>query len=340
MTDVDMMRFVTGEAMWEASPDGLVLVDANGIIREVNDPLLELFATTRDAVLGEPVECLIPEHARSAHVGHRNGFLATPGSRPMGAAAHLEGLRADGTRFPVNVSLFTLTTERGPMVVAAVRDLTGWTVAQAELETSRRLRAVAEDHDRIARELHDTVIQRLFVVGLGLQSLSTQIEGEENSSRMLDAVEAIDETIREIRTTIFGLQEPARQHQSLRLEVLDVVNEMEAGLGFAPDVRFAGPVDDIETTAVVPHVRAVVREALSNAARHAAATEVLVRVAVGGDGPDLVIDVTDNGIGIPPLEARSGLRNLEDRALQLEGTFQVERRSSGGTALRWAVPVV
>jgi signal transduction histidine kinase len=155
-------------------------------------------------------------------------------------------------------------------------------------------------------------------------------------------VDALDETIREIRAAIFSLQSHSQpEAPGARAQILSLVEQMTGPLGFAPSVRLDGRLDAVAGGAVLEHLLAVLREALSNVARHANATrtDVAVSIAGTGSGRDLVLTVQDNGSGIKPGGRRSGLANLADRAAALGGSMQAESVADGGTALEWRVPI-
>ncbi|WP_131740108.1 sensor histidine kinase [Actinomadura roseirufa] len=194
--------------------------------------------------------------------------------------------------------------------------------------------ALLEDRDRIARDLHDTVIQRLFATAMTLMSAIKITRRPDVASRVQGAVDDLDETIRQIRSSIFALQ-AAGEEESLRARVHALVDGAAQGLGFAPSVRLDGLLDTAVDDATGEHLLAVVREALSNTARHARATEVTVVIDVGDD---LTLRVEDDGVGIPEGGRRSGLRNLRERAEELGGSFTTRPRQGGGTVLLWRVP--
>jgi signal transduction histidine kinase len=201
--------------------------------------------------------------------------------------------------------------------------------------------SVYEDRERIARDLHDLVIQRLYATGMSLEGTMPMITRPEVASRITHAVDAMDETIKDIRATIFELQaRDATDQPDLRGEILVLVEEMTGVLGFAPSLRLgAGLADDISPD-VAEQALAALREALSNAARHANASQV--EVTVDRDGGMLSVQVTDNGIGIPAGGRRSGLRNLAGRAEKLAGELRLEAADPDapqpGTRLEWRVP--
>jgi two-component system, NarL family, sensor histidine kinase DevS len=193
--------------------------------------------------------------------------------------------------------------------------------------------AVYEDRDRIARDLHDLVIQRLYATGISLQGAVGMIATPEVSGRVSQAVDALDETIREIRSTIFALQaRPQASPAGLRARIVAVADQMTSLLGFAPTLRLDGPIDTGVPAEVAEHLLGALREALSNAARHAAASAVEVRVRAQGD---LSLTVTDNGVGIGSGDRRSGLANLEQRARSCGGSISIAPAHGGGTQLCW-----
>ncbi|WP_141014282.1 GAF domain-containing sensor histidine kinase [Nocardioides sambongensis] len=195
--------------------------------------------------------------------------------------------------------------------------------------------AVLSDRERIARDLHDLVIQRLFATGLQLQGTAiaapTQV-----AAQLEQAVDALDQTIRDIRGTIFELRRPPAQ--SLQAAVRALVRELEPTLGLVPELTVSGPVDTLVEDDLAEPVLAVLREALTNVARHAGATRV--RVSVDVDADRLVAQVTDDGVGLPPgPRCESGLANARRRADALAGACTVGPADGGGTVLRWWVPL-
>ncbi|MCE7004675.1 GAF domain-containing protein [Kibdelosporangium philippinense] len=208
-------------------------------------------------------------------------------------------------------------------------------------QEDRQRLAVFEDRDRIARDLHDQVIQRLFAIGLGLQGLSKLVVKPEVGRRVAGFVEEIDQTIREIRRSIFSLQEePGAGPVSLRGELLRVIQDGANALGFEPTVNMDGPLDSLVPDDLRPDVLATLRETLSNAARHADANTVLITVNVDRQGKGLKLAVRDDGKGIPKdLERQSGLANIAERASRWHGTCDIETATGSGTTITWEVPL-
>jgi signal transduction histidine kinase len=196
---------------------------------------------------------------------------------------------------------------------------------------------VYEDRDRIARDLHDLVIQRVFAAGLALQSVLPRLSDTDARRRVHAVIGQLDDTVRDIRTTIFDLHtgDGAEAWDSLRRRVQDIVAETAGDL-LRTSVRTSGAVDTLVTGDLAPDVEAVVREAVSNAARHSGAQHVTVTLDAA-DG--VVVEVVDDGRGIDDRTARSGLRNLAERARRHGGDLSVERLPDGGTRLRWSAPL-
>jgi len=206
---------------------------------------------------------------------------------------------------------------------------------RARGQEERELLVVLEDRERIARDLHDVVIQRLFATGLQLQSTVPLAHRPEVAKRINSAVDDLDATIRDIRRTIFELRTP--MSAALRTEIREAANVAAEALGFRPALDLDGPIDSAVPDSVRPDLVAVLREALSNTVRHAHADEVTVAVRVS-EGR-LTVTVTDDGVGTDPSAARGGLVNLRERATGHGGEFEVLPGSPRGTVLRWSVPL-
>ncbi|PJN28081.1 GAF domain-containing sensor histidine kinase [Kitasatospora sp. CB02891] len=229
-------------------------------------------------------------------------------------------------------------TERETDPLLAFADQAALALELAERRRDAEQLAVLEDRDRIARDLHDLAIQRLFATGMTLQSASRFIDHPGASDRVLRAVGDLDETIKIIRSTIFGLRvREAGVGQGLRARAVHVVEEAHSALGFAPRLSMEGLLDTDVPPAVADHLVAVLGEALSNAARHAKAGRV--EVVLQATGSQVVLTVQDDGVGIPAQGRRSGLRNLEERARSLGGTLTVTAPPNGGTTLNWTAPL-
>lgn len=455
-------------ALFDSSPDGIVIVDATGTIVLANRGAHAMFGYEPGSLLGLQVEALVPDRFRGTHAADQATYHADPHARPMGVGLELSAVRADQSEFPVEISLSPLASDRGQLVIAAVRDVTERLASQAHsrrvqqsldaitdgvfmfdpddlrftyvnqgaieqvgrsrtdlmemgpvdlmvdhdetsfrallepvvdrrvgsrsftthhvhsdghlipvevvvqcpslgrgltpvavalvrdiserLETEQRLRdahqavQLLEDRERIARELHDTVIQRLFATGMSAQAVAARVSDDTLAQRLGTIVDDLDTTIRDIRTAIFGLQGGAFP-SGVRAKVLEVVRESRDTLGFDPRVHFVGPIDATTTPVVADQLVPTLREALANVARHASATEV--EVTVSGSVDRLMLEVVDNGVGIegpvgeptPGRHSGHGLANMATRAEQLGGSSELRPRPAGGAELVWDVPL-
>ena len=207
-----------------------------------------------------------------------------------------------------------------------------------EARAEQQRAAVADDRDRIAADLHDHVIQRLFAAGLSLQSVARQLGPDTAAGdRIAENITNLDQTISQIRTTIFQLHRATGAVVSgLRGRVLDVLADVTPALGFTPETRFTGPLQSSVPDDVGDDLVAVLREALSNIARHANAGSAAVDISVHDE---LTLNVADDGIGITTTTRRSGLANMAARAERYGGTLRVARGDTAGTTLSWTVPI-
>jgi signal transduction histidine kinase len=221
-------------------------------------------------------------------------------------------------------------------LLSTFADQAALALERARAQEERELLAVLEDRERIARDLHDVVIQRLFATGMQLQGAMAPGVRPEVVNRINAAVDDLDATIKDIRRSIFELRAPV--DATLRTELRDTCDAALDTLGFRPTLETTGPVESAVPDDIVPELIAVLREALSNVARHAQARSVRVSVRVADQ--HVILQVEDDGVGADPALARSGLVNMGERAGDLGGEFEIGPRADGpGTLLLWRVPV-
>jgi signal transduction histidine kinase len=228
--------------------------------------------------------------------------------------------------------------EEDEALAEALAQAAGIAIENNRLHDRVRMLSVADDRDRIARDLHDRVIQRVFAVGLKLQEAARLRDVDQVVARVDDAVDDLDVTMSEIRTAIYELGASALPG-GLRRGVLELATELAPMLGARAAVVFHGPVDNAVPQRTADNILAVLREALTNAGKHARATRFGVTLTVADE---VTLEVVDNGVGIEtPLVGSSGLGlvNLRKRAEKLHGVFVVERLESGGTQVTWSVPI-
>ena len=253
---------------------------------------------------------------------------------PLGAGGKARGVLLLG-RAPGGAPFDEAST--GPLLGFA--DQAALALELAERRRDAEQIALFQDRDRIARDLHDLAIQRLFAAGMTLQSTQRFMEHPEGRERLARTVDDLDDTIKIIRSTIFGL----RTHggtpdgSGLRGRVAEAVKAATLTLGFAPALRIEGLVDTDVPSGIADHAVAVLGEALSNVVRHsgARAVDIRLRLAAG----ELTLTVADDGCGVAADAPRSGLKNMEERAAALGGTLSLGEREGGGTRLVWRVPV-
>ena len=243
---------------------------------------------------------------------------------------------------------------RGAIVVGRLTAQTSFTQADLEMaeafaeqaalaleltdaRANRERLAALENRDRIARDLHDHVIQRLFAAGLTAQSLAETTTEPLIHDGLERTINELNGTIRQIRTTIFGLTDNPSNAASLRRTVAAIVDQMTPSLGFRPEVNLSGPLDSVADDAMVSDVEAVLRESLTNVSRHADATTVEVRVAA--EASALTISIADDGVGMGEISRRSGLANLRSRAEARGGSLKIDEGDEKGLRLQWAIPI-
>ncbi|HVX18796.1 MAG TPA: GAF domain-containing protein [Acidimicrobiales bacterium] len=230
-------------------------------------------------------------------------------------------------------------------LVVALAGAAGVAIENARLHARVREIDLLEDRERIARDLHDTVIQRLFTIGLGLQGASRLAERAEVRERIDRAVIDLDETVREVRSSIFGMLPAVMAAQGVRGAVRSVVDEIAEALGFAAGLRFDGAVDTAIDEDLEADVVSVVREALTNVARHAGARSAQVAITLHDGRLDVMIDDDGRGIDVAGTGSRDdriggrGLGNLLGRAENRGGTCVIQPRQPRGTKVMWSVPV-
>ncbi len=445
----------------ESAPDGLLLVDAHGIIRHANRQMESLFGYDPDELVGQTVEVLLPEHLRSVHLVRRDRYRASPTIRTMGSGLDLRGRRRDGTSITVEVSLSPIEHDGAAAVVAAVRDVSARVEADAHVRRIERLvdrahegvylidpvttrftyvnagaaaqsgfgrrallsmtplelmpdmdaailqrvlervatrgrlvpivtrlrradgedlpvellverdespgggvavaalvrdlserrqseemlheareeLALVEDRERIARDLHDRIIQRLFAIGMSLQASGAQVPAGTAFERLGRSIDDIDDTISEIRAVIFELQPPTPSG-SLRRQLLTAVRETRSMLGFEPHAVLSGPLDSVVGPSLAAELLAVVDAGLANVAAYAKPTAVEVRVTADPAGL-LSLELDDDGMGISELiEPGRDLAEFAARAERIGGTLRIERQvGRTGTRLTWEAPL-
>ncbi|MEM8748227.1 MAG: PAS domain-containing sensor histidine kinase [Actinomycetota bacterium] len=316
-------------AVFESAPDGVLVVDHTGSVKACNRALAAMFGATIEHIVGSSIENLVPEDSRDRHVRYREAYSTDPSRRPMGTGLDLVARHADGGTFPVEVSLSPLDVSGENLTIAAVRDVT-------ERQAARSSLALAEERERIARDIHDMVIQRVFAAGMSLQAVMAMVDSPVVRERLSTVTDDLDDTIRELRAAIFGLGN-LDVDRSLATQVRATIDERSRVLGFTPELVVEGSLDDVPDY-VAEQLLATVTESLSNVARHAGATTAHIEIRRLDD--ELQLTVSDDGQGITGTpKTRGGLSNMMWRAAELGGTCAVAANEPNGTRLTWRVPV-
>jgi len=295
------------------------------------DELMDMHAIpVEGTVIGEAFVQRLP--------GHFDSLTLIPGDATVTGPALVLPLRATGAVAGVLVALRPagappFSSDQLDMMSAfADQAALAWQMASAQRQM--RELSILTDRDRIARDLHDHVIQRLFAVGLALQGTIPRARSPEVQQRLTGCVDDLQDVIQEIRTAIFDLHGASSGVTRLRQRLDEAVAQF-ATSEVRTTVQYVGPLSVVDA-ALADHAEAVVREAVSNAVRHADATSLAVTVSVADD---LCIEVVDDGRGIPDDVTGSGLTNLHQRAVEASGTFTVEALPGRGTKLRWCAPL-
>lgn len=274
---------------------------------------------------------------------HPSASGLPPGHPPMhsfiGAPIRVRG-QVFGNLYLTDKRSGDAFTDQDEAAVVALAAVAGSAVASLKLSHRSQELTIVRERDRIARDLHDTVIQNLYATGLGLQAAQrVGADPDDVQERIARAVESIDATVKEIRATIFALQDAPSSARGPRARLLGVAEEMGDLLGFPPRMRLDGPIDTVVSGALCEHVVPVLRESLTNVAKHARATSVAVRVGIV-DG-SLELEVVDDGIGLPDTLRPNGMGigNIRERATLLGGEAEVVSVAGGGVRVLWRAPL-
>ena len=266
---------------------------------------------------------------------------------PVGPVMVVPLVGASGVRGAMFIARILGRAGFGPGDLDMAKTFANHAVVALELGDARadqERMALLEDRDRIARDLHDHVIQRLFAAGLMVDSVAGGLD-DAAKERLGKVVTALDDTIRQIRSSIFQLRGSLGPDRGTRLELINTARDVAPTLGFEPKIEFLGPIDTAVPEPVVDELVAVTREALTNVARHASATSVVLRISLTSTG--VALTVVDDGVGLGAATRRSGLANLRDRAERRGGSLAILSPAfpdappdRGGTQLTWTVPLV
>ncbi|MFQ5535983.1 MAG: PAS domain S-box protein [Gemmatimonadota bacterium] len=327
-------------AVFEATPDGVLVVCSDGRIRDVNPQVERLFGYAREELLEEPVEILLPEAFRRAHEEHRARYVRNPRPRPMGVEMELRARRKDGTEFPAEISLSPWVPDAGGdlRVVCTVRDFTERKRMKDFSEGA--LRSVEEERQRIARELHDDTAQRLATLMLRLRVLAEVDDSAQRMRLAEDLREEILETAEAVKRIARGLRPPELDEVDLATALMAHFRGLREATGFHVDYDI-DPVDDLLTEEARLSLYRIIQESLSNAVRHSGADGASVAVRRREDGVEVEIRDRGRGFSRERVEERGGglgLIGMQERAYMAGGEVTVESEPGQGTVIRVQLP--
>ncbi len=327
------------KAVFEAAPDGILLVDSTGAIIRANPQAVHLFGYEKEELIGQSVELLVPVTLRTTHRRHRAGYVENPHTRPMGIGMELSGIRKDGTPIPVEISLSPLRPSSRGEVIAIVRDLT----------ERRRLKdfgvaalsAAEEERTRIARELHDETAQELAALLMNLTVLQRRLPDGELSDAVSMLRERVTKAVESVRRIARGLRPPELEDVGLAAALRSFVRErFRAG---QVEVAIDGSEGRLAMKQNLAAYR-IAQEALTNAARHSRAGQIHLRIESASDGREVMLEVVDDGVGfdiddLGDPDAGLGLIGMEERAQIAGGRLELDSKPGEGTRVRAYLPV-
>jgi len=328
-----------GDALFDAAPDGILIVDQRGVIRAANHQALRIFAYSEDELVGLPVEALVPDRARSTHEAQRAEYSQSPRARPMGMGLSLRGRRKDGHELPVEISLSPLETDEGTYVISIVRDVSE-RVRYREFGRAA-LRATEEERRRISLELHDDMAQRLATLLLSVRLISGTEDERQREAFLAELREDIVEAAVTLNRIAHGLRPPALEGVGVEAALRGHVRTRLSETDLDADVEI-DPVSELLGEDEKLVLYRVVQEAISNVVRHAQASRVTLRVFE--EEGRLVSEVIDDGKGFVFEEVESGTRGLgllgmRERAGSVSGRVSVSSELGEGTRIRLELPV-
>jgi PAS domain S-box-containing protein len=337
---------VPTEAAWallDGAPDATLVADQSGQIVYANRCTQQMLGWAPAELIGRSVDVLIPAQTQARHRAHVAAFQREPRSRMMGVGLDLAAARRDGTLVPVEIALYPYGQGSDRYVVVSIRDISERVRLSEQLTATTAQLAVVDERDRIARDLHDRVIQQLFASGLHLQAALGHPDQER---RVASVIDEIDDAIKEIRTTIFTIHSPRGLAAGCEAALSRVVVEAARLLGHQPQFTVSGDTHRIPADLVGDLVD-VTRELLANVAKHAKATTATVGLTI--DPGTVTLVVSDDGIEMNPgvaghgLGPGQGLVNVAERAARRGGHATFVRvsdtRPANGTEVVWTVPL-
>lgn len=325
-------------AVFESAPDGIMVVDRGGLVQDLNPAVEVLFGYAREEILGEPIEMLLPESFRKAHLAHRDRYQRNPHARPMGAGMELRARKKDGIEIPVEISLSPWEHDGHRCVICTVRDITERKRMRDFSEGA--LRSVEEERQRIARELHDDTAQRLATLMLRVRLITLEADEGRRRQGLDELREQILQAAEGVKRIARGLRPPELEEVGLRSALQAHLRGLREGADFQVEVDME-PVEDLLDLESKLCLYRIIQESLSNALRHSGAGGA--RVTVRAEDGTVVALVEDQGRGFSSARASLdggglGLVGMQERAIMLGGRVLVDSTPGEGTRVRIELP--
>ena len=331
--------------VFEASPDAMLIVDTDGVIRDLNPRALSMFGWSREKMEGSGVERLVPVGVRSQHEQHRRHYSEAPRPRPMGQGLELQALRKDGTTFPVEISLSPGKLASGPgHVICTIRDISGW--KRMRWLSRMKLTAVENERRHLSRELHDEFLQFLVAFKIRGKLLADETDREERERAWAAIADEILEAIRGVKRMIRGLRSPRLAEQGLVSALATLFRDARKvhGVKIHASINLDWVADELDPVTVLALYR-IVQAAVTNAATHARVSEAAVTLR--SSGGVLIAEIRDEGCGFElpdpgaaPDDGHIGLAGMRERAELVGGSLTVQTSPGKGTTIRATVPMI
>jgi len=324
--------------VFEASPDGILVVAGDGTITELNPQAEALFGYVREELLGQPVEILVPESVRGRHGALRESFGHDPRPRPMGVDLRLRGRRKDGTELIAEISLAPVPGDDRGYVICTVRDV-GERIRLRDFSEAA-LRSAEEERRRIARELHDDTAQRLATLILRLRLLA-RVEDDADQRVEVDAIrEQLKEAAEGVRRIARGLRPPALDEVGLATALQAHLRDLRVGANLEVDAEIEGVDHMLDAEGRLALYR-IVQESLSNVLRHAGVRRARLRLGVEDEAVVAVVEDRGRGFLVRDATERGGglgLLGMQERAVMFGGRVAIESVPGQGTRVRVELP--
>jgi two-component system sensor histidine kinase UhpB len=343
------------QVLFEFAPDGVVVVDSDGLIALVNARMQEMFGYGCDELVGQPVEALVPERFRGVHPAYRKVFSALPETRRMGAGSDLFGRRKDGSEFPIEIALNPIRTSAGNLVMATVVDVTvrkrsaeRLAAALAERDDLRRrfMQAQEQERLRLARDLHDQTGQSLTAAILELKGIESAVDqaGRDRIRQLRGQMEEMGKTLHRVA---WELRPASIDELGLASALGNYVSEWSAQYGIEADFHCSDPKLDALSEEVRTTIYRVVQEGLTNVVKHARRTAA-VSVIIERVDATLRLTIEDDGCGFGAVATSEtmaerngglGLAGMRERLALIGGSLEIESSTGAGTTIFARIPL-